>query len=131
MAISKRQSRAEKSTLERLWELTENAKAEYLPAFNIEGLVVCIGKAAEEAANRGLYIAEYVFVPPAGSYDLKAVRTDLCKRLADIYTEARVYDSENEESVLDLELYEGVWVVCVSWRPEPLTIPHNNKPEED
>lgn len=116
MPTPRRESRAQLSVVEQLQEMTEHSKAEYLPVFSMDDLVNHIGKAAKEAAERGLYVTEYVFEPPSGSLDLELVRTELMKRLSGIYTEARVYEAATVDSILDPDLYEGVWVACVSWK---------------
>ena len=121
MSTPRRESRAQLSVVEQLQEMTEHAKAEYLPVFSMDDLVNHIGKAAKEAAERGLYVTEYVFDPPSGSLDLEVVRTELMKRLVGIYTEARVYEAATVDSILDPDLYEGVWVACVSWKPKAST----------
>ena len=125
MPTPRRESRAQLSVVEQLQEMTEHAKAEYLPVFSMDDLVNHIGKAAKEAAERGLYVTEYVFEPPSGSLDLELVRTELMKRLSGIYTEARVYEAATVDSILDPDLYEGVWAACVSWKPKSST---NSKP---
>lgn len=115
MPTIRRESRSIPSLVERLREMTTNAKAEYLPSFSMEEVVKAVGKVAEEAAQRGLYCAEYLLYPPSGSLQPDTVREELTKRLAAIYTEARVYDPEVDE--MDFALYDGVWVVGVSWKP--------------
>lgn len=118
--FNRRTTQTSQSVVERLQEITKNAKEEYLPSFSPDNIMVGVTKAAVEAAERGLYCAEYVFMPPVGSFDLEVVRTDLLRRLAANYPSARIYVSgDNEAGDLDNQLYAGVWVVCVSWRPEP------------
>ena len=119
MPTPRRESRAQLSVVEQLQEMTEHAKAEYLPVFSMDDLVNHIGKAAKEAAERGLYVTEYVFEPPSGSLDLEIVRTELMKRLVGIYTEARVYEAATVDSILDPDLYEGCGRPACHGSPNP------------
>jgi hypothetical protein len=106
-----------RKVVEWLQELTKNARAEYFPTFSMDDLVEEIVKAARGEAERGLYCLEYVFMPPSGSFEHKRLRTELLVRLGGLGTAARVYVPGPESGDLDPEIYEGVWVVCLSWRP--------------
>lgn len=101
-----------RSVVEWLAEVTKDARREYCPVFKMETFLSEVKKVAQEAAERGLYCAEYVFEPPyrVGSTNQENLHADLVGNLLAIYGgSARIFSSRLPT--------EDVWVAVVSWRP--------------